>query len=124
MNVRLAPALAVLGLLVTIFGAVMGLTPIHRAGVSCGSVFRPDDNAASVRDLTNAIEADAGLNSDYQMNAVSDACAAAVSDRKPIALGALIPGTLVLLIGVGFAAREHWTAQEARESDTVSAAPE
>jgi hypothetical protein len=116
MNVRLAPVLIVLGFLVAAFGAVMGLTPIHRLGISCGSAFRPNHDAATVQDFTNAFEADSmGINED-DPSAVTHACSAAVSDRKPIALGATIPGAIVLLVGAGIAAREHWTAEEAHQS--------
>lgn len=122
MTIRLAPALAMFGLLSALFGAVMGLTPIHRGGVSCGSALRPDTGAAETQDFTNAIQADAFGVGESDVSAVTHACSAAVSDRKPIALGVLIPGTVLLLLGVGIAAREHWTAQEATAAEQAQSA--
>lgn len=118
MTVRLAPALAVLGILIAIFGAVAGFAPIHRQGVSCGSVFHPDTSAASVADLTNAMRADAfGADSvPVGLSAVSNACDAARSDRKPLALSGVIPGGLLALLGWGIAAREHWGAEQPAEA--------
>lgn len=110
MTVRLAPALAILGLLIAAFGCVAGLVPIHRQGVSCGSVFRPDDSAATTADFSTALDADAaGVSLGRQLSSASIACDSARSDRKPLALGGVIPGVLLLAVGLGMIGREHWS---------------
>lgn len=116
MTIRLAPALIGLGLLVAALGCVMGLSSVHRQGVSCGSVFRPSSYAADVADLSNAMNADAfGGSVAGGVSGVSISCDAARSDRKPLALGGVIPGVVLALVGAGMAVREHFDAIEAAE---------
>jgi hypothetical protein len=114
MTIRVAPALLTLGALLAVAGAIVGFSPIDRLGTSCGSAFRPND-ASAVADYTRAIRADAGGYELYgDVSAVSDACAAARSDRKPLALGGLLPGGLLFALGFGLMVRERNIEDELR----------
>ena len=72
-------------------GLVLGLAPVHRAGVSCGSAFK-GSGAGQVQDYTNALTG-------YGLTDVSDLCDSATSDRKTIAWVAIAPGALLVLVG-------------------------
>src|SRR5437879_3785858 len=81
-----------IGIALIAAGLILGFTPIHREGASCGSAFLKNDSASQGVDLTNT--------SVDKLSAISDACDAARSDRSPIAWVLLVPGGVALLIGL------------------------
>ena len=100
-------SMRIAAVLLTIIGAcliagslTLGYGTISRSSVTCGSAFSPNTSPATVADLTNAVEADASLATYNGASPIQDACSAARSDRKSLALTVLAPGALLVLAGV------------------------
>lgn len=77
-------------------GLIIGMAPIHRYGVNCGSPFTGlDTSAAEQADLTNAMEGQP-----VGLSQVQDSCEAAVSDRGPFAWALVVPGGLMFAAAI------------------------
>lgn len=109
------------------FGLFLGFGGITKGGVSCGSAFMPDAQAALVADLTNAMDADAaGVSLGYNdLSNASNACTDATSNRKPIAWGLTAPGGVLLALGciiylADLQARREGAREAASAADDVA----
>lgn len=80
------------GAVLLAIGLILGFGGITKGGVSCGSAFKPDDHAAKVSDLTNAMTG-------YGDTGSAGSCADATGSRKTIAWALTAPGGVLLLAG-------------------------
>lgn len=94
-------ALAVLaGIACAVAGIVFLLVPITRMGVSCGSAMSASGDAAH-QDLVNSYKAAFSVDAVASGAPITDACQAARSTRQNLAIGLGIPGSILLIGGLG-----------------------
>ena len=84
-------ALGGLGLLLVLVGIIRGFIPVD-VGVSCGSAFRPNNNA-NIADLTDVMTGFGSLH-------YTDQCASALSGARTVAIMFLVPGVILTLVGL------------------------
>lgn len=101
--------LAIVGAVVLGIGLWLGNATVHAAGVSCGTAFGGQSDAAYVNDLTNAMEADSGgyAIAPGNLSATENACSSSLDSRDTVAKAASYGGggllaAGVLLAGIGF----------------------
>lgn len=90
MNKQTLTTLAVLGGALALVGLVLGLVPLSENGYACGSAFAPDKSASLYAALDGA-------------DSIST-CADTVASRRGLALALLIPGAVVALGALVWAA--------------------
>lgn len=104
----------VLGLLsaaLLLVGGLLGLLPVHAAGVSCGSAFHASSGAADVADFTRAADADLdGVRLSDSLTPYSAACSDARSNRMTPAVIVLVLGGLGSVVALGLWARARETS--------------
>lgn len=95
--------LILLGVVLIVAGCVFGFTALNRDGSTCGSAFKPDHKTAATADFVNATVTGGPI------TAASD-CGSATADRKTLSEVLLVPGGLLLFVGVLWILQSNATA--------------
>lgn len=96
----LAIVFLIVGPLLLLIGIIAGSLSIQRQGADCGSAFSANASAPVTADYANAFRADGNGTIDTSLSGVQDSCASALSDRKLLTWGPIIPGAIITFCGL------------------------